>query len=203
MKVSDFNDSFYSNERLLPIVSLLTIPNAGNSSSFCATLFPNSNSVSSSGASNFARWRVGNASDWWRWTRDHGKEKEERLLLPTFPCAHINFRGEREKDVWVRGRFRALLLNSKLKQRRRWRKRERRKSNWFTESSKTTSLYVHHAFWYISLPSLHEYDVKCLISRFVEDVTWLSFPFFWTFRESFWIQLQKNLPTFDELREME
>ena len=26
--------------------------------------------------------------------------------------------------------------------------------------SKTTTLYVHHAFLYISLPSLHDYDVK-------------------------------------------
>ena len=26
--------------------------------------------------------------------------------------------------------------------------------------SKTTSLQVHHAFLYISLPSLHDYDVK-------------------------------------------
>ena len=32
-------------------------------------------------------------------------------------------------------------------------------------------LHVHHAFWfwYISFPSLHNYDVKCLISLFVED----------------------------------
>ena len=27
-------------------------------------------------------------------------------------------------------------------------------------SSKTTTLHVHHAFLYISLPSLHDYDVK-------------------------------------------
>ena len=26
--------------------------------------------------------------------------------------------------------------------------------------SKTTTLHVHHAFLYISLPSLHDYDVK-------------------------------------------
>ena len=26
--------------------------------------------------------------------------------------------------------------------------------------SKTTTLRVHHTFWYISLPSLHHYDVK-------------------------------------------
>ena len=27
--------------------------------------------------------------------------------------------------------------------------------------SKTTTLHVHHTFLYISLPSLHSYDVKC------------------------------------------
>ena len=36
--------------------------------------------------------------------------------------------------------------------------------------SKTTSLHVHHAFLYISLPLLYDYDVKCLVSRFMEDV---------------------------------
>ena len=36
--------------------------------------------------------------------------------------------------------------------------------------SKTTTLRVHHAFLYISLPSLHDYDVNCLISRFIDNV---------------------------------
>ena len=31
--------------------------------------------------------------------------------------------------------------------------------------SKTTTLHVHHAFLYISLPSLHDYDMNCLLSR--------------------------------------
>ena len=34
--------------------------------------------------------------------------------------------------------------------------------------SKTTTLHVHHAFWYISLQSLHNYDVK-----------WPNFKFTW------------------------
>ena len=33
----------------------------------------------------------------------------------------------------------------------------------------TTTLHVYHAFLYLSLPSLHDYNVK-IISRFVEDV---------------------------------
>ena len=36
--------------------------------------------------------------------------------------------------------------------------------------SKTTTLHVHHAFLYISLPSLHDYDVNYLISRFIYNV---------------------------------
>ena len=31
---------------------------------------------------------------------------------------------------------------------------------------KTTTLHVHHAFVYISLPSLHDYDVKMLNCKF-------------------------------------
>ena len=27
-------------------------------------------------------------------------------------------------------------------------------------TSKTTTLHVHHAFWYISAPFLHDFDVK-------------------------------------------
>ena len=37
--------------------------------------------------------------------------------------------------------------------------------------SKTTTLHVHHFFLYISLPALHDYDVKMpILSRFVEVV---------------------------------
>ena len=36
---------------------------------------------------------------------------------------------------------------------------------------KTATLHVHHAFLYISLPSLHDYDViNCLISRLIDNV---------------------------------
>ena len=36
---------------------------------------------------------------------------------------------------------------------------------------KKTSLHVHRAFLYISLLLLHDCDGKCLISRFIKDVT--------------------------------
>ena len=29
---------------------------------------------------------------------------------------------------------------------------------------------MHHAFLYISLPSLHDYDLNCLVSRFIDNV---------------------------------
>ena len=35
---------------------------------------------------------------------------------------------------------------------------------------KTTTLHVYHAFLYISLPSLHDYDVKMPNCKFTEDV---------------------------------
>ena len=47
---------------------------------------------------------------------------------------------------------------------------------------------------------------NCLISRFVEDGNKKTKTFFFfssTLMQSFRIQLQKNLPTFDELNEME
>ena len=41
------------------------------------------------------------------------------------------------------------------------------KSNWLRLEKKT--LPMHHAFLYISVPLLHDYDVNCLISRFIDN----------------------------------
>ena len=66
-------------------------------------------------------------------------------------------------------------------------------------------LQVLHTFLYIFLPSPHDYDVKLPIFRFLEDklktTTYLFLS--WTSMQSFGITLQKNLPPFDELIEME
>ena len=66
--------------------------------------------------------------------------------------------------------------------------------------SKATTFHGHHAFLHCTTSTW-----KCLISRFVENVNarqrFLFFP--WTSIQSFRIQLQKQLPTFDELNEME
>ena len=72
--------------------------------------------------------------------------------------------------------------------------------------SKTTTLHVHHALLYISLPSLHDYNVKVLnftICQGREHKTTTFFFSSWTLIQSFRIQLQKNLPTFDKLNELE
>ena len=61
-------------------------------------------------------------------------------------------------------------------------------------------------FLYISLPSLHDYNMKVRKFTFCrgrEHKTTTFFFFSWTLIQSFRIQLQKNLPTFDELNEME
>ena len=62
---------------------------------------------------------------------------------------------------------------------------------------KTTTLHVHHVFWYISLPSLHDYDVKMHNFTFVGNVNtkqqlYFSFP-----------EPPEKLPTVDKLNEME
>ena len=56
-----------------------------------------------------------------------------------------------------------LECSRKLKQ--RWRQQERQKKV-LGLLRKTTTLHMHHAFFYISSPSLYDYDVK----RFVEGV---------------------------------
>ena len=61
-------------------------------------------------------------------------------------------------------RFAVLLtvshsFNRDLTKPRRRRQRERQKTKGLM--SKTTTLHVHHAFLYISLPSLHSYDMQC------------------------------------------
>ena len=71
---------------------------------------------------------------------------------------------------------------------------------------KTTTLHVHHAFLYISQPSLHHYNVKVPTFTFCRGREHKTTTFFFysdTLIQSFRIQLPKNLPTFDELKEME
>ena len=67
-------------------------------------------------------------------------------------------------------------------------------------SARASRIFVHF------LQSLHDYDVKMYNFKFCGELkhktTTLLF-FSLTLLQSFRIQLQKNLPTFDELNEME
>ena len=63
-------------------------------------------------------------------------------------------------------------------------------------SSRTTTLYVHHAFLYILCSHCTTTRWQCLNSRFVEDGNtrqWLSFSFPELWSQSFRIQLEKKI----------
>ena len=89
-----------------------------------------------------------------------------------------------------------------LKQRRRQTQWERKKRNRFrlTKQQLCRCITLFCTFF---LPSLHDYDVKMPIFTFCgrreHKKTFCS----WTSSQSFRIQLQKNLPTVDELKEIE
>ena len=92
-----------------------------------------------------------------------------------------------------------------LKQRRRRQQRERQKSFRFDEEKKNNFARAS-SFLYISPPSLHDYELKAPNFTFcggreLKATTFFSFSC--TLKQSFRIQLQNNLPTFDELHEME
>ena len=109
--------------------------------------------------------------------RDDGKE-EHQVLLPNTPRASLADR--------------ASLVNRDFKIQRRGRQQERQKI--ISLISKTTTLQVHHAFLYISLPALHDYDVKMPNFAFygVRKQTTTKFCFsFCTWIWSLGIQLQE------------
>ena len=88
--------------------------------------------------------------------------------------------------------------NREFTQRRRRRQRERQKRNRFRQAKQQLCTCIT-LFLYISLPSLHDYNVKLpnfTFCRGREQKTTTFFFFSWTLMQSFRIQLQKNLPTF-------
>ena len=91
-------------------------------------------------------------------------------------------------------------------QRRRRRQRERHKSNGFRPAQQQLCTCIT-LFCTFLCRRCTTTTWNCLISGFVEDgnkrqLLSFSFPELWC-TESFRIQLQKRLPTFDELNEME
>ena len=65
------------------------------------------------------------------------------------------------------------------------------------------TLRRRHAFLYISLPSLHDYEVNCQISRFIDneniDDKFRFLPLNLNFLR---IQLQESLPALDKVSEL-
>ena len=102
-------------------------------------------------------------------------------------------------------RFRDIVVSL---QRRRRRQRERQKSNRFILAKQqlcTCTRFLIFVHFLASRP-LHDYNVKVPNSTFCrgqEHKTTIFFFFYWTLIQSFRIQLQKNLATFDELNKME
>ena len=79
-----------------------------------------------------------------------------------------------------------ILHNYKRRQRKRKKSEQGR-------VGKTTTLHVQQSFWYISSPSLYDYDVKMPTSTWPDWETTKSFSFsFWTWTLSLGIQLQKG-----------
>ena len=84
-----------------------------------------------------------------------------------------------------------------------------KKNNRFRLANNFARAFAHAShFWilYVSLPSLHDCDVKMPSSTFCgerEHKTTTLFLFSWTSKQSFKIQLKKNFPTFDDLNQME
>ena len=68
--------------------------------------------------------------------------------------------------------------------------------------SKTTTFHVHQSFLYISLPFLHDYDVKCLIFAFYGQRKQATRKFYFSFciknLISLGIQLQEGSSTFEK-----
>ena len=83
---------------------------------------------------------------------------------------------------------------------RRRRQRERQKTIGFI--SKTTTLHVHRAFLHISLPVLHDCDVKMPNFAFYRVRKQATTKLYFSFRTRIWYlgtQLLEGSPTFDQV----
>ena len=96
-----------------------------------------------------------------------------RLRLPSIP--------NREFKQW--------------RQRRQWERQKKNKKNGRFRLTKQTTLHVHHPFLYFVWYNVPNFTF-CLG---LEPKTIIFLCFTWTLIQSFRIQLQKNLPTFEEL----
>ena len=111
---------------------------------------------------------------------------------------------------------RTEIRDLKIRRRRRRRQRRRRDSDGDGDGngnaaktigliSKTTILHMHHAFLYISLPSLHDYNVKMPNYTIHRGRTqaMMKFPLsFWTWMWFLGIQILERSPTFDKFNDL-
>ena len=101
--------------------------------------------------------------------------------------------------------YTCALVKNRLKQRRRRRQRERRKSKRFRLAKQQLCMCITLLCTFLCRHCTTT-TWKCLISRFVENANTrqqLYFSFAELWYSNFRIQLQKKLPTFDKLDEME
>ena len=93
-----------------------------------------------------------------------------RQRFPSF-CRQF-FHGDQLTPAMARAKLSQLIVYSLINWEVLWEKRvnrelkPRRWQKCVGLISKTTTLHVHHAFLYICLPSLHDYDVKIPIFMF-------------------------------------
>ena len=85
--------------------------------------------------------------------REHERLEEKKLKLQIITSTSVRI------AIVLPSGSRHLCYKRDLTKTRRRRQQERQKTK--VLMSKTTTLHVHHAFLYISLPSLRNYDVKC------------------------------------------
>ena len=117
------------------------------------------------------------------------------IFFPVFLCFAL--RSERRLTYCHKYVSRS---NRYFKIQRRGRQRERKKTIGFI--SKTITLHVHHAYWYISLAFLHDYDMKMPNLAFYglcKQATTKFYFSFLTWKWSLGIQLQEDSPTFDKV----
>ena len=89
--------------------------------------------------------------------------------------------------------------------RRRQQRKRHKKAIGLDWQINNSALHVHHAFLYISLPPVHDYEVNCQIFTFHRhrEHTTTNFSFSPQTWDSFLrIQLQESLPTLNKVSEL-
>ena len=114
------------------------------------------------------------------------------------PCQNI-------QQCWELLANNLVSISTELKQ-RQWRRQQQRQKSSRFKTGKTITLNVDHVFFlYISLPSLHDYDLKVPNFTFYGEREHKIITFFFfssTSIQTFKLQRQKKSPTFDKLNEM-